>query len=245
MGTAVRKILAWHRHARFELRLPRGRSLQLSTVDACLMAAVLSLSNELLRWTQMSQSVYRALRTALVILFLATAFVTWAPGASGQAGLAITASPTSSPGVWTISGSGFEPNIAVRVMAIPCDDLATCALGSGAIEGTFGPVFTPVTTSPDGTFSANLNFGGATPAGGESTFMVVAFPGSRALQRTDPFTEVPASAGAVVPTPIGPPTGQGRTDVGQRYPIAYGVLGLLALVAGATILGSARLRRRG
>ncbi len=193
----------------------------------------------------MSQPVNRALLTVSTILVVAVGLVTSASGGLAQGGPAITASPTASPNVWTISGTGFEPNLPLRVMAIPCGDLATCLIGGGALEGPSGPIFSPVTTSASGTFATQLDFAGATPLpAGSPNFMVVAFPGSRGLERTDPFTLVPASAGVVTtPTPVGPPTGSGNAEPSAGTELVLFVLaGLAALGTGVTLLTIRRLR---
>lgn len=183
-----------------------------------------------------SRSMSMAIRVsgglATALLLMASLFST--SGANAQAAPSISASTTDSPDIWMVRGSGFAPNMALRVMAVDCTEIAPCAMGREASAGTNGPVFAAVTTSATGTFSAQLDFEGAKPEASTQSFLIVAFPGSRALEPTDPSARVHISAAPVPPpggaqAPAPPPTGTGVAD-GSGHEVSLWLAGL-ALVA--------------
>lgn len=189
-------------------------------------------------------STARPARLAGVVLLLAVAglFLLQRP-ASAQSAPAIAATPTDLPHVWTISGSGFEPNLVLRVMEIRCHLRPPTLCGGG--DSTIGR---PVTTSAGGTFEVTLNFGGEAPPEGAEAFIVAAFPGSRALEVDDPTVEIPASAGeGPRPTPIptvGPPATGTGVDAGDGSRLAWPLIASVAAVAaGSSLVAASRARK--
>ncbi|MEO9254992.1 MAG: hypothetical protein ABI305_05600 [Tepidiformaceae bacterium] len=170
--------------------------------------------------------------------------------ANAQAGPGITAAPTDSPAIWTIQGSRFEPNVTLRVMGMDCVEIAPCAMGRESSYGTNGPVFAVPTTSATGTFSVQLDFEGAKPEPSTQSFLVVAFPGSRALLATDPSIQVRISSGATPPpaskTPAPPPSGTGIAASGDHTSILLmGAVALFAVSIGSVTTSLARRDSKG
>jgi len=146
---------------------------------------------------------------------------------------AITATRTDKSSVWIIRGTGFTPQSRTTVIAIPCADISCAPIGSGGLEGDAGPIFRSVIVAQDRTLSAELDFAGAVPVQGADYFLVVAFPGDRALQPTDAWTRVPASA-AVAPGP--PATGTGLAPLPASGPPLWPLIAAaVTLVAAAAL----------
>ena len=184
-----------------------------------------------------------------VVMLTVIATVERAPHASAQSGPSLTATPTQNANVWTISGSGFEPQTPLRVGACP-------VAYQGCLAGVGFDVFAPITTDAAGSFSVELNFAGYTPPEGQEMFLVVAFPGTRGLLPTDPTVAVPASAGMdPTPTPVGclgcptpPAVGMGPRpagDGGRRETpmVAVGVGALLMIAAAGALRAATRTDR--
>lgn len=176
---------------------------------------------------------------ALLPLLLLAAFAVAVPAAA-QSAPAISASPTSAPNIWTITGSGFEPGVTLRVMALRCPSVTNCAPEGGqSLEGgPTGHIFAPVTPSSSGTFAVDLDFAGAPTPPGASSFVVVAFPGRRAREAADPLTTVPLSA-ATTPTPAAPTVGTGlraRPEGGAESMLPAALAATVALAGAAFAL---------
>jgi hypothetical protein len=146
----------------------------------------------------------------------------------------ITAVPAAQADSYLVTGTGFEPGEAIKVIEVTCGELP-CAAGGGAL----------VVATPDasGSFSVVLVLNPATVPTDRDYRLIAAFPDSRAGEVTDPQVRVPLHHAAATPTPGAPPSGTGlageNPTSGPGWPL-LAATGAVFVTAGAVLA----LRRR-
>ena len=130
----------------------------------------------------------RSLASILIpgLLLLSIAFSSNATVASAQSGPSITATPTGAANTYTIVGTGFPPNSAIRVIGITCGELP-CAAGGG---GVVNPA--PVSSATGG-FTAVLTLDPGAFRPGQTEWLIAAWPGEEAVPAIAPQVRVPAN----------------------------------------------------
>ena len=154
--------------------------------------------------------------------------------ASAQAGPSITATPTGAQDTYTVAGTGFPANTAIRVVAVTCGELPCPAGGGGVVNPA------PVSNATGG-FTAVLKLEPGAFRPGLASWLIAAWPGTRGGEAGDAQVKVPVG-GASAPKP--PATGN-TTSSPSAAPFATIMVVALGLATlGASVVGTAVARRR-